>query len=140
MSASPASKPLSLQRPGSTTSWYKRVRIGTGLFPRAQLPPQIRRQAGLAPDGAAPPARVERFHAARGGLQHRVPDGVQVFEQHPQLDDDVALFAFIERVAEVAIYRPGVHSGIDPQERQADARQVAGRERPEAAVRVAVLG
>jgi hypothetical protein len=73
------------------------------------------------------------------GVEQKITNGVQVLRDHAQLNLDVALAVFIERITEITVDRTGIDTTVDPQQCQSDAFQIAPRKRPEAAVRVAVF-
>ena len=73
-------------------------------------------------------------------LEQLVTHRVEVLENHPFLDHCVRLAALVVVVAVVPVHGPGVHAGIDPQERHPDAVEVPIGERPETPVGVPVLG
>src|SRR5207248_8202047 len=67
-------------------------------------------------------------------------DRVQVLRDRAPLDHRVRFLDLVERIGAVQEDRSGIDPRIDAQERHAYAIQVAARQRPEAAVRVAILG
>ena len=108
---------------------------------RCQLPSQVVRQPRLSPGGRSAPGRVDRLHVLAACERRECPaDGVQVVDDGPLLNDDVRVAALVVVQVRVQIDRAGVDPVVHAQQRHADAIQVAIRQRPEAAVRVAVLG
>jgi hypothetical protein len=55
-------------------------------FPRPLLPAQVSGEPGLSPRGGRAARGIERLGAARGGIQHRQPDRIEVFEHDPRLN------------------------------------------------------
>src|SRR5256885_3490031 len=108
---------------------------------RVPFPAEIRGELWLTPDGGRPALDRNRLHllaAAERGEDAR--DRVEVFRDGPVLDDRMRLADLVVAVRAVEEDRARVDPRIDAQQRHADALEVAARQCPEAAVRVAVLG
>src|SRR5436309_15098529 len=108
---------------------------------RVPLPAQIGGERRLTPDGRRTSIDRYGWHllaAAQRG--EHVADRIEVLRDRPVLNDRVRLLDLVEVVGAVQKNRTRVDSRIDAQQRHADAVEIAPRQRPEAAVRVAVLG
>src|SRR6186997_3470797 len=99
------------------------------------------RQSRLAPDGRPAPFRVDRLYVlTTRQCGERVPDRIEVLDHGALLDDDVRIAAFVVIAGAMQIDRASIDPGVDAQQGHTHATDIAVRECPEAAVRVAVLG
>ena len=72
--------------------------------------------------------------------EQRSPDGVEVLEHHPVLDDGVRFNDLVHVARGVEVDRTGVDPGIHSKQGHADPLEIAIGERPETPVRIAILG